>query len=690
MKNATKCLFQGNAIRVDLTKDGIADLVVDVQGERANKLSFSVFEELSAALQELENNATVRALMISSTKANFCVGADLKEFSQLFAGSSDAVLQSIFGVHKVLNRLEDLPVPTACAINGLALGGGFELSLACDYRVMANDASIGQPEVNLGLIPGYGSTIRLPRLIGVDLAAEWIATGRNQNSDAAIASGAVDAIVAPAMLRDATNDLLVKIVDGTLTTTDRRSRRVSPIRMDDAEMEYAFHSSLRKVAAMSSSINKGPRVAIEVMQASAGLARKEAQELEARAASRIATTEVARSLIDVFLKKQFVKNQVSAIVGNTAAPKTAAVVGAGTMGSGIAYQSAAKGIGVVLKDVDPTRLDVALDHCSAVSSRQVARNKIDVREMGALLNRIKPVANYADLNGADIVVEAVAEDLDIKKTVLSSIETALSDRSIIVSNTSTIPISVLAESLERPENFCGMHFFNPVPSMPLVEVIPGTHTSDETISRVIAYALAMGKKPIVIQDTPGFLVNRLLTTYFLAFSDLLTGGARVETIDRAMRDFGWPMGPAQLLDVIGLDVIHDSLKVLEAAYPGRMTVESDNVSEALFRAGRFGQKVGRGYYQYGSDERGRQRVQTDDTIYELFDVSSNSASTLAPEEIVDALMMPMCNEAAMCLDEGVAESAAAVDLCMINGAAFPSVHGGPLHYLNRRHFKEPV
>jgi len=680
----TNALFSGKSISLRVIEDGIAELIFDTQGESVNKLNAAVFDELTQALDLLESRDDIRGLLVTSGKNFFIVGADLGEFTSLFSGPAETILSSLMATHGILNRLENLPFPTACAINGLALGGGFEVCLACDYRVMANNTSVGQPEVNFGIFPGYGGTVRLPRLIGADLAAEWIATGRNQDAGAAIAAGAVDAVVAPDLLREAALDVLQKGIDGTFDFRRQRARKTEPLALSDDELDYAFYASRGQIAAMGPSLNTAPMVAIDVMQSHARLPLEAAQEVEAKAAVKIAGTSAARSLVSIFHKEQALEKQVASLIGKTDKPGKTAVVGAGVMGGGIAYQSAMKGIPVILKDIEQAGIDLALETCSATAARRVAKKRLRPEKMAGILNRIQPTLSYAEFADVDIVVEAVAEKIGIKKAVLAEIEAAVGSDAVITSNTSTISITQLAEDLDRPEQFCGMHFFNPVQRMPLVEVIRGEQTSDETIARVAAFAVALGKKPIIIRDCPGFLVNRLLYPYFMALSELLLDGARIETVDKAMRGFGWPMGPAQLLDVIGLDVIQHSAEVLAAGYPDRMALPPAGPFSALFEAGRFGQKSGQGFYSYRPDSRGRPRAESDDAIYGLYEQRSDSATKLAADEIVARMMLPMCNEAARCLEEGIVESPEAVDMGMIYGAAFPGVHGGPLGYLERQ------
>ncbi len=676
-------IFPGESVWLAVDETGIAELCFDNRNGSANILNSATFRELSNALDALGNSPDVKGLLISSAKKNFIVGADLDEFTSLFRRPYQEILEILNGIHAIVSRIEDVSIPTACAINGLALGGGFEICLATDFRIASADAQVGMPEVNFGIVPGYGATVRLSRLIGPDLAAEWIASGKTRNAASAIAAGAVDAIVEPGNLRAAALDILGKCLDGTFDHLASRRRKTAPISISDDELEYAFASSFGQLVAMGASLNSAPRTGMEIMQAHARLDRDSALAYEAIEVAKLAKTPVAQALIANFHKDQSLDRRAAAMCREFRPPGTAAVVGAGVMGGGIAYQCAMKGMPVQLKDIDQDSLDRTLGILSRAAASRVEKRRLEPLKMAAILNRINPTLSYAGFSKVDLVVEAVAESLTIKNAVLGEIEAATPGGTIIVTNTSTLSVSALGERLKRPADFCGMHFFNPVQQMPLVEIIRGERTSDETVARVVAFALALGKKPVVVSDCPGFVVNRLLFGYFLAFFDLLSNGARVERVDKALRDFGWPMGPGQLLDVIGLDVVQHALPVITEGYPDRMLTGSTDVVAGLFAANRFGQKTGKGFYEYQTDSVGRPRARPDDSIYPLFKVRSDDAAGLSNEEIVDRLMIPMCMEAARCVEEGVVDSPADIDMSMVYGAAFPGARGGPLSLIDQ-------
>jgi 3-hydroxyacyl-CoA dehydrogenase/enoyl-CoA hydratase/3-hydroxybutyryl-CoA epimerase/enoyl-CoA isomerase len=349
------------------------------------------------------------------------------------------------------------------------------------------------------------------------------------------------------------------------------------------------------------------------------------------------------------------------------------------MGGGIAYQSAYTGTPIVMKDINDQALDLGLTTAAGILSKLADRGRINAKKMAGVLNNITPTLSYESVKDVDVVVEAVVENPKVKGMVLAEVEANVADDTIVTSNTSTISIDLLAESVKRKDKFCGMHFFNPVHKMPLVEVIRGKDTSDETVAAVVAYAAKMGKSPIVVNDCPGFYVNRVLFPYFAGFSHLLKEGADFTAVDKVMeKQFGWPMGPAYLLDVVGIDTADHCTDVMSAGFPTRMAkIDNDPVS-ALYSSERFGQKNGQGFYDYGKDKRGRPTKTPAQAAYELLNVEQKEFSS---EEIIARLMIPMVNEVVRCLEEGVVDTAAEADMGLIYGLGFPPFRGGAIRYL---------
>jgi 3-hydroxyacyl-CoA dehydrogenase/enoyl-CoA hydratase/3-hydroxybutyryl-CoA epimerase/enoyl-CoA isomerase len=412
------------------------------------------------------------------------------------------------------------------------------------------------------------------------------------------------------------------------------------------------------------------------------MSRDNALREEARGIARMAGTLAAKNLIGLFLGDQLLAKRGKSLAKKAGKVERAAVLGAGIMGGGIAYQSALKGTPIIMKDIAQAGIDLGLSEASKLLSKQVERGRTSVAEMAGVLNKIQPSLSYDGFDNVDIVVEAVVENPKVKHAVLTETEAKIRDDAVLASNTSTISITHLAEPLKRPENFCGMHFFNPVHRMPLVEVIRGEKTGEDAIARTVAYALAMGKKPIVVNDCPGFLVNRILSPYIGAFMGLVRRGVDFVTIDRAMERFGWPMGPAYLCDVVGIDTGVHAGAVMAEGFPDRMKYDFRTSHDVMFENERLGQKNGRGYYAYEADKKGRPKKVADEEVAALLAPVIEGSETLDDETIVDSMMIPMCLEAVRCLEDGIAASATDVDLALIYGIGFPPFRGGALHYID--------
>ncbi|SQK95250.1 multifunctional fatty acid oxidation complex subunit alpha [Pseudomonas aeruginosa] len=510
---------------------------------------------------------------MTSGKDVFIVGADITEFVDNFQLPDEELMAGNLEANKIFSDFEDLDVPTVAAINGIALGGGLEMCLAADFRVMSATAKVGLPEVKLGIYPGFGGTVRLPRLIGCDNAVEWIASGKENKAEDALKVGAVDAVVAPEQLQAAALDLAKRAVAGELDHKARRQPKLEKLKLNAIEQMMAFETAKGFVAGQAGPNYPAPVEAIKSIQKAANFGRDKALEVEAAGFVKLAKTSVAQSLIGLFLNDQELKKKAKKYDEVAKDVKLAAVLGAGIMGGGIAYQSALKGTPILMKDIREEGIQMGLNEAAKLLGKRVEKGRLTPAKMAEALNGIRPTMSYGDFGNVDIVVEAVVENPKVKQAVLAEVEGAVKEDAIIASNTSTISISLLAQALKRPENFCGMHFFNPVHMMPLVEVIRGEKTGETAIATTVAYAKKMGKSPIVVNDCPGFLVNRVLFPYFGGFAKLLSFGVDFVRIDKVMEKFGWPMGPAYLSDVVGIDTGHHGRDVMAEGFPDRMAVE---------------------------------------------------------------------------------------------------------------------
>jgi len=676
-------MYNGSALSVKMLEGGIAEMNFDLQGESVNKFDSKTVNELRQAVDLLNDTDDVKGLLITSSKSVFIVGADITEFIPMFASGDHTPEDQLGGNNENFNIIEDFDFPTVVAINGYAMGGGLELCLACDFRVMSSMAKIGLPETKLGLIPGWGGTVRLPRIVGADTAIDWIASGKEQRPEAALKAGVVDGVVAPEDLRDAALAVLQDAIDGKMGYEARRDQKSEPLMLNETESMMVFETAKAFVAGTAGPNYPSPVAAISAMQHAAGKYRDDALKIEAEAFIKMAGTDTASSLIGIFLADQLISKKAKG--WEKQADKKvarAAVLGAGIMGGGIAYQSALKGTPIKMKDINQAGLDLGLDEANSLLSKQVNRGRMKVEKMGSILADIDPTLSYDNFDSVDIVVEAVVENPKVKHMVLADVEKHVSDDTIIVSNTSTISITHLAEALQRPENFCGMHFFNPVHKMPLVEVIRGEKTSDKAIARTVAYANKMGKKAIVVNDCPGFLVNRVLFPYFAGFMDLMRDGADFQQVDKVMEKFGWPMGPAYLMDVVGMDTGHHGQAVMADGFPDRMVGTYKTGGDAMYEADRLGQKNGVGFYKYQKDKKGRVQKVADEDSYELLAPITAERKEFDADEIIARMMVPMGTELARCLEEEIVGSAAEADMALVYGVGFPPFRGGLFKWID--------
>jgi 3-hydroxyacyl-CoA dehydrogenase/enoyl-CoA hydratase/3-hydroxybutyryl-CoA epimerase/enoyl-CoA isomerase len=677
-------IYSGNAISVQHLSDGIAEFKFDLQGESVNKLNRATVQELKAATEAVKADPSVKGLIVTSGKSTFIVGADITEFGDNFAKGEAGIEEWLGVLNDVFNKFEDLDMPKVAAINGIAFGGGFEVCLGCEYRVASTAAKVGLPEVKLGLFPGFGGTVRLPRVIGIDNALEWIASGAEKRPDAAMKDGAIDAVVAPEKLTEAAIDLVKQALAGKLNWKARRQEKLSPVKLSPIEQMMAFNSAKGFILAKAGPNYPAPKIALESIEQNVNLSRDEAVKVESKGFAKAAVTPQAAALIGVFGADQIVKKMAKKWEKLSHPIKQAAVLGAGIMGGGIAYQAASKGTPIVMKDIRDEALTLGMGEATKLLANQVAKGRLTPVKMGETLSRIRPTLNYGDFKEVDIVIEAVVELEKVKAAVLAEVETLVHDKTILASNTSTISITSLAKNLKRPENFVGMHFFNPVHMMPLVEVIRGEKSSDEAIATTVVLAQKMGKVPVVVNDCPGFLVNRVLFPYFGAFDLLVKDGADFQQIDKVMEKFGWPMGPAYLIDVVGIDTGVHGADVMAAGFPDRMKPDYKGSIQVMYENKRLGQKNDKGFYVYALDKKGKKAKKVDPTTYELLaSVVTGEKREFDAQEIVDRLMVALCNEIVRCLEDKIVATPAEADMALIMGIGFPPFRGGAARYIDQ-------
>jgi len=676
-------IFEGQAIKVAEKSPGIAIVTLDLQGESVNKFNSLTLQELGEAVSALKVQPSLKGVVFASAKDVFVVGADITEFSTWFELEDELLAEKLRAAHKIFNDIAALPCPTVAAINGVALGGGFELCLACDYRVMADSTKVGLPETQLGIYPGWGGTVRLPRIIGVDNACEWICGAGQKRANVALKDGAVDAVVKTEKVLESALHLVEQAASGKLDYMARREEETAPMVFSAIEKMMIFESVRGVVGAKAGKHYPAPMAAIKSVEKNIGQAFEKACETEITGFIKMAKTPVAKSLVNLFLSDQQIKKTSGALIKDATPVKQAAVLGAGIMGGGVAYQSASKGTPIIMKDIRTEAIDLGLNEATKLLNGQVSRGRLTADKAMKSLSKIVPALTYGEFENVDLVVEAVVENVNVKKSVLAETEGHIADDAILTSNTSTISITELATALKRPENFVGMHFFNPVHKMPLVEVIRGEKSSEAAVAKTVAYAQAMGKTPIVVNDCPGFLVNRVLFPYFGGFAAMMKEGADFRQVDKVMEKFGWPMGPAYLMDVVGIDTAYHADEVMAQGFPDRMQHEGVSVIDRLFELERFGQKNQKGFYTYENDRKGKPKKIYNEEIVELLAPTVESQTELTEEDIIARMMIPLCIETVRCLEENIVASPAEADMGLIYGIGFPPYLGGAIHYLDQ-------
>ena len=663
-----------------LDDDGILSFIFDTPDSRVNLLDGRILQEMGQLLDRARSTDEVRALLFKSAKPKmFIAGMDVEQI----AGVNDAY-QAAEGARfgqAVFQRIHELGKPSACAIGGPCMGGGTELALACSFRVASDDSAvrIGLPEVQIGIIPGFGGTQRLPRLVGLPAALDLILTGRAIAGRRARRVGLVDRVAPAAYVeREARALLLRALADGTASVgASLRRKRALWIRAVESvpflrrqALERARKATARKVDPAS---YPAPFRALEAIEAALTESLPQGLDVEARIAGELIPTPTSKNLIWLFKSRTALTARDGAGRALPRKVDRVAVLGAGIMGGGIAQLAADRGISVRLKDIRYEALLQALRTARTVWDYKLRRGRITPGELMQKMAYISPTLDESGLAHVDVAIEAVVEDLDVKRRLLARLEQRLDERAVFASNTSSLPIHDIAAGSRHPERVVGMHFFNPVHRMPLVEVIAGRDSSPESVATVRALAIRLGKVPVVVRDGPGFLVNRILSFYLNEAMQLLSEGVRIEAVDHAMTAFGMPMGPFELLDQIGLDTARHVADVLRQAF-GERVGATDAVVGRLVSDERLGSKSGRGFYRY----RGGKKTTTDAEVYRLID--HPGPRRLPPEVIQERLVYSMVNEAALCLEDGVVGEPRDLDVAMVMGTGFPPFRGGLLRH----------
>mgnify|MGYP002623384748 CR=1 FL=1 len=672
-------MSEAPTITLNMPEPDIAELVFDAPGKSTNVFSRPVLEELQKHLDELEKRSDLAGLIIRSGKpGQFIAGADITEFAAAGDITKEQVVEMCTGGRQLFQRLSKCNFVTVAAIEGMSMGGGTEIAMWCDRRVIADDpkAKVGYPEIKIGIIPGWGGTARTPRMIGLANAVEMVSSGEPIDAARAQLFGFVDAVVA----LDKVRDTAIGVIRSEQQTGDYKKDRErwsgSLEGLNDTELMFLSATANAYIQQQTKGQYPAPIKALEVMVAAARADIDQACQMEAEAMAELFGSPINRSLINVFFLMDRNKKDTGVEDASVkpADVQSVGVIGAGIMGAGIAAASIRRGKAVTLTDAMAAALEKGVANVlSEVSydKKQKGPNANKAIDYAAKLNATSADVEFAD---CDVVIEAVVENPDVKLDLYGRIEPLLKSDAILATNTSTIPIARLAEGLKRPEQFCGIHFFNPVRKMPLVEVIRGPKTSDATVATAVAYAKAIGKSPIVVTDGPGFLVNRLLLPYMNEALELVLDGAEIPAVEKAAKKFGMPMGPITLYDVVGLDTAYFAGAVMKEAFPDRC-VESP-ILGALVEKKRLGQKTGVGFFKYNAKGRSEPDPALDDILKPLL----RKPQELDRDTIVHRMFLPMVLEATRILEEKVVRDPRDVDLGLIYGTGFPPFKGGLLFW----------
>ena len=687
------------SLTVERRDDGVAVLSFFVTDHAQNVLTAEAVTDLSQALDSLDAGPPPATVVIRSIReGSFFAGADLARLDRLHDTNPEEIERLCAAGRKLFSRLSSGPWPSVAIIDGVCLGGGLELALACDLRI-ATDAShtvLGLPEVKLGLLPGWGGTVRLARLIGPGAAVELAASGENIDGPAAARLGLVDACVPPDQAF-VSACRLAEIAAARQSHLKRRRQQAEPLPLVADERNFLESMSSAVIFGRSGGHYPAPLAILETILAGVATTADEAGRIEAAAFARLAKSDVSRQLIRVFRlgernrRDSGLDDRSSGLAAGNApadgqptvdppARNRPAVIGAGIMGAGIAASHLRAGFAVTLVDVQADTLAASVATILDEAAWDRGTKRTDPARAVALSGKLHTATRMAAIAECDLVIESVLERADIKRQVLVDIERTVGPATVIATNTSTNPIAKLAEPLQDPTRFCGIHFFNPVRRMTLVEVIRGPATSDATVATAVAHVKRLGKCPIVVRDSPGFLVNRVLMPYLHESVEMLREGIEPQRIDRVARGFGMPMGPLELYDMIGLDTAFYAGLVLNDAYGDR--IEASPLIPALVKSGRLGRKSGGGFYQYSAGGQRARIDRPDEGVTKLIKPYALPARETTDTTIRDRLLLPMLLEALRAIDEGIVRDGRDIDLAVIHALGFPAFRGGLLAWGN--------
>ncbi len=662
-------------LRVEI-QNGIAVLFMD--NPPVNQLSKHFALELAEAVSSGFEDSEIKAMVLTGTGRNFIAGADLTEIYK--AADKSSLLPSVEAMSGFLKQIETGPKPVVAAINGNALGGGLEIAMACHYRVAATGIRLGQPEVQVGLMPGAGATQRLPRLIGLPNALEMMTKGEPIASEAALSRRLVDETAEPEKLLQAGCTAAARFVSGEILLDSRRTRNMYGRLPSAAELKAVSNGAKFLAAAKA----KGYPAVFKVIEAvEKGLSFDIEADIrrEAELFCDCAVSDVAKNLIGIFLNTR-AAGRLPRISGVEPLPiRKVAMLGGGVMGSGIVHVLLKSGFDTVLWDISRDAVDKGVKAVRKSFEYDISKKKMVAADLEAMLNKkLQATASLDEAREADLVIEAVLEDMNIKQDIWKKIEGICGPKTLFATNTSALPINEMASVLKDPGRMIGLHFFNPPPRMQLLEIICAHKTSDRTLASSVAFARAIGKIPIVVNDAPGFYVSRQLGGLFGGSTYLVADGVDGDQIERVMKDFGMPMGPRELSDLTGIDIGYHVGKTFEKRLGERYRVHP--LAERIYRTGCYGRKTGAGFMDY-SGGRPVPNKKVIDCIEDYLRENGVSPRKVSDGEIVDAMLSLAINEAVLMIEEGVCDRPQDMDLAMIYGTGFPPYRGGILRYADK-------
>lgn len=668
---------QTTSLKLEILDGSIAVITFDMPNSRANTMGQAVLGEFETLFTSLASRSDLRGLVLRSGKPGmFIAGADLRELGSATPNPEQTRVLVQRGLN-VVAAVEGMPFPTVAIIDGSCMGGGLELTLGFDYRLAGTNpkTELGFPETKIGLFPGWGGTQRMMRLIGPSLAADLVCSGEPVAASKAREMGVVTDVVPSEKLMDEARRWLAWAQESG-EWRKARQKKQQPVGLSEDQLGFTFAVARAQVMAKTKGQYPAPLAAIDAMAKGCNRPLSEGLKAETEAFIPLVGSPISKNLIAVFFMTQRLQKDPG-VADPSVKPRPVrqvGVIGAGIMGAGIAGAHIRKGIPVVMLDSNGQALEKGIGSITKIMQGRIEIGRMSIPEMVGALARLSTATAHTALADRDVVIEAIIENEATKVQLYRDLKPILAPDTILASNTSTISITRMAQSVAKPENFAGMHFFNPVDRMKLVEVIRGERTSDTTVTTLVALAKNIGKTPIVVRDCPGFLVNRILFPYLNESLVLLEEGANPRDIDKAAVKFGMPMGPITLNDLVGLDTSLYAGKVVNTAFKDRAA--SSRILDELVAAGRLGQKSGAGFYSYAKGSRG-----VDDPVFAaMLEKTRTGRRTLGLDEITDRLFLPMLVEASRVLEEGIVRDPGDVDMGLILGIGFPPFHGGILRW----------